>query len=192
VPLFGAALLGSLLQAFQTEDIPMRKAILFLAVFGLAGSLFLMPLSAVAQTKITGSLDCEKADPMHVIQIPEREGFSYVIAQYKCAWDASVDELKTKDYLNIVFSEVMGASVRTTSTGVARYSNGDRLYSHNTGTRDPKTLTSTGKWTYTLGTGKLRGIKGEGTYTCKRKSAEPDAGITCTSAGEYTLPAAKK
>ncbi len=170
----------------------MRKAMLLLAVFGLVVVLFLMPLGAVAQTKITGSLDCEKADPMNEIQIPGREGFSYVIAQYKCTWDASIEELKTKDYLNIVFSEVMGSSVRTTSTGVARYGNGDRLYSRNTGTRDPKRLTSTGKWTYTLGTGKLRGIKGEGTYTCKRKSAEPDAGITCSSEGEYTLPAAKK
>ena len=170
----------------------MRKTMLLPAIFGFVGWLLLIPPGAVAQTKITGSLDCEKADPMHVIQIPEREGFSYVIAQYKCSWDASIEEFKTKDYLNIVFSEAMGASVRTTATGVARLSNGDRLYSHNTGTRDPKTLTSTGKWTYTLGTGKLRGIKGEGTYTCKRKSAEPDAGITCTSEGVYTPPAGKK
>jgi hypothetical protein len=170
----------------------MRKAMLLLAVFGLFGLLPMIPQGAVAQTKIPGSLDCEKADPMHVIQIPERAGFSYVIAQYKCTWDASIEGLKSKDYVNTVFSEVMGTSVRTTSTSFARYSNGDRLYIHNTGTRDLKTLTSSGKWTYTLGTGKLRGIKGEGTYTCKRKSAEPDAGITCTSEGEYTLPAAKK
>jgi hypothetical protein len=148
--------------------------------------------SAIAQTKISGSLDCEKADPMHVIQIPDREGFSYVIGQYKCTWDTPIEGLKTNDYVNIVFSEVMGNSVRTTSTGIARYSNGDRLYSHNTGTRDLKTLTSSGKWTYTLGTGKLRGIKGDGTFTCKRKSTEPDAGYACKSEGEIALPPAKK
>jgi hypothetical protein len=162
-----------------------RYLLLFSCAFALASS-------AVAQTRIAGSLDCGRADPMHVIQIPDREGFSYVIAQYKCTWDVPMEGLKTSDYVNIVFSEVMGTSVRTTSTGIARYTNGDRLYSHNTGTRDIKALTSSGKWTYTLGTGKLSGIKGDGTYTCKRKSAEPDAGFICKSEGEYLLPGPKK
>jgi hypothetical protein len=53
-------------------------------------------------------------------------------------------------------------------------------------------LTASGKWIVTGGTGKLRGIKGGGTYTCKIKSAEPGAGYACNVEGEYTLPAAKK
>jgi hypothetical protein len=150
--------------------------------------------SAFAQTKISGSMDCEKADPMHAIQIPDREGFTYAIAQFKCTWTKgfAIEGLQSKDYINTVLSEVMGTSARITATGVTHFTNGDRLYGRTTGTRDQKTLTSSGKWTYILGTGKLRGIKGDGTYTCKRKSAEPDAGYTCESEGEYTLPAAKK
>ena len=149
--------------------------------------------SATAQTKISGTLDCEKADARHVIQIPEREGFAYVISQFKCAWtkDFSIEGLQSKDYVNTVFGEVLGSTIRITATGATHYVSGDRAYSRSVGTRDQKKLTSSGKWTYVLGTGKLRGIKGGGTYTCKMKGAEPDAGYICDSEGEYTLPAAK-
>jgi len=90
------------------------------------------------------------------------------------------------------FIEVTGASARTTAAGVTRYDNGDKLYTRSMGHTDLKALTSSGKWTVTGATGKLRGIKGGGTYTCKMKSAEPGAGYTCDVEGEYTLPAGKK
>ena len=37
---------------------------------------FVLASSAVAQTKISGSFDCDKSDLIHVIPIPDREGFS--------------------------------------------------------------------------------------------------------------------
>jgi hypothetical protein len=171
----------------------MRKTMLLLAVFGLVGLLFLIPLSAVAQTKASGTLDCDKADPMHVIQIPDREGFSYAISQNKCTWTKpmTIAGIDGKEFINTAFSETAGASIRTTATGATNYGT-DRVYSRSTGTLDQKTLTYSGKWTFISGTGKLRGIKGAGTYTCKAKGADPGAGYTCESEGEYTLPAAKK
>jgi hypothetical protein len=164
-----------------------RYLLLFSCVLALASS-------AVAQTKISRSIDCDKADPMHVIQIPDREGFSYMIGQYKCTLTKpmTIEGLEAKDYVSTNFGEVMGTSVRTTSTGVTHFINGDKLYGRSTGTIDQKALTSSGKWTYTSGTGKLRGIKGSGTYTCKSKGSESGAGYTCESEGEYTLPAARK
>lgn len=164
-----------------------KHLLLFSCVLALASS-------AVAQTKISGSLDCDKANPMHAIQIPDREGFSYAIGQSKCTWTKAmtIEGVEGKEFVNTGFNEVMGTSVRTISIQVAHYGSGDKAISRSTGTIDPKALISTGKWTFTSGTGKLRGIKGAGTYTCKMKSAEPDAGYTCDSKGEYTLPAAKK
>ena len=149
--------------------------------------------SSFAQTKTAGSIDCDKADPMHVIQIPDRPGFSYAISQSKCTWTKSMTlaGIEGKEFVNTGFSETTGSSTRTTGIGVTNYG-ADRVYSRSTGTLDPKTLTYSGKWTFIDGTGKLRGIKGSGTYTCKAKSAEPVAGYTCESEGEYTLPAAKK
>ena len=150
--------------------------------------------SALAQTKISGSLDCDKGDPKYMIPVPDREGFAFVMDQNKCTWPkhSPVEGLQPKEFINTRFNEVTGASTRTTAAGVSRYDNGDRLYTRSTGTAELKALTSSGKWTISGGTGKLSGIKGGGTYTCKMKSAEPGAGYTCEVEGEYTLPAAKK
>jgi len=149
--------------------------------------------SALAQTKISGSLDCDKGDPRYAIPVPDREGFAFVMDQNKCTWPKSspVEGLQPKELINTRFVEVTGASVRTTAAGVTRYDNGDKLFTRSTGPGDLKGLTSSGKFIVTGGTGKLLGIKGGGTYTCKMKSAEPGAGYTCDVVGEYTLAAAK-
>jgi hypothetical protein len=164
-----------------------RYLVLFSCALALASS-------AVAQTKTSGSLDCDRADPIYTIQIPERTGFSYVIAQYKCTWTKPfvIEGLQSKNNVEVDFSEVMGTSVRVTGTAVTYYSNADRVHSRGTAILDQKAMTSSSKWTYLFGTGKLRGIKGGGTSTCKAKGAEPSTGFICDLEGEYTLPAAKK
>jgi hypothetical protein len=150
--------------------------------------------SAVAQTKITWSIDCDKANPLHVIQIPDREGLTFEISQNKCTMTKpmTIEGLEAKELVNTSFAERMGASIRTTTINVTYFVNRDKLYGRSTGTVDQKALTGSGKLIFTSGTGKLRGIKGNGTYTCKGKGSESGAGYTCESEGEYTMPAAKK
>ena len=150
--------------------------------------------SALAQTKISGTLDCNKADLSYAIPIPDREGYAFAMNQNKCTWAKgfSIRGLQATEFINTPFNELEGASGRSTAVGLSRFTNGDAAYSRSTGTYDPKGLTVSGKWTFTHGTGTLLGLKGGGTYTCKMKSAEPGAGYTCEVAGEYTLPAAKK
>lgn len=162
--------------------------------FLLFASALALTLSAFAQTKTSGSLDCDKSDPRHAIPIPDREGYSYVIGQNKCTWTKpiAIEGLEAKAFVNTVFDEMTGASGRTTASGVITYGSGDKSYTHSSGTIDAKAMTYSGKWTHAGGTGKLRGIKGGGTSTCKMKSAEPGSGYTCDIEGEYTLPAAKK
>jgi hypothetical protein len=166
----------------------MKRLLLFVACAVALAS------SAVAQTKITGSIDCGKGDPSYTIPIPDREGFAFVMDQNKCTWPKSgpVEGLQPKELVNTRFIEVTGASSQTTAAGVTRYDNGDKLYTRSTGPGKLKELTSSGKWTIVGGTGKLAGIKGGGTYTCTLKSADPGAGYTCDVVGEYTVPAPKK
>jgi hypothetical protein len=114
---------------------------------------------------------------------------SSALAQSRGFW---IQGLQPTEFINTPFIDIEGASGQITAKGVNRYDNGDKTYSRSTGISDLKASTSSGKWTYTGGTGKLNGIKGGGTYTCKMKSAEVGAGYTCEVAGEYTLPAAKK
>lgn len=166
----------------------MKKQLLFVAcALALASS-------AVAQTKISGSLDCDKGDPRYAIPVPDREGFAFVMDQNKCTWPKStpVEGLQPKELINTRFIEVTGASARTTAAGVTRYDNGDKLFTRSSGSTDLKALTASGKWTVTGGTGKLLGTKGGGTYTCKMKSAEPGAAYTCDVEGEYAVAAVKK
>jgi hypothetical protein len=150
--------------------------------------------SAVAQTKVAGAIDCDKGDPSYAIPIPDREGFAFLIDQNKCTWPKGgpIEGLQPKELVNTRFIEVTGASSHTTASGVTRYDNGDQLYTRSTGPGKLKALVSSGKWTIVGGTGKLAGIKGGGTYTCKLKSADPRAGYTCDVVGEYTVPAPKK
>jgi hypothetical protein len=164
-----------------------RYLLLFSCVIAIASS-------AVAQTKASGSYVCGKADSTYVIQIPDQEGSSYQIQQGKCTWTKSftVAGLESTQNTGVSFTETASTSARWSSTGVTYYKNGDKAYHKGTGTYDPKTMISTGTWTYIGGTGKLQGIKGGGTGTCKIKSADLGGEMTCEIAGEYTLPAVKK
>jgi hypothetical protein len=149
---------------------------------------------AIAQTKISRSVDCDKASQLYVIQIPGQEGFAYEISQNNCKFTKplTMEGLEAKEFVNTSFNERMGASVHATSVGVTYFANGDKLYQRSTSTMDQKAETSSGNSTFISGTGKLRGIKGSVTFTCKGKGSESGAGYTCQGEGEYTLPAAKK
>jgi hypothetical protein len=70
-------------------------------------------------------------------------------------------------------------------------SNGDKMYVRfqgNDTTKDGKPATTEGTWSYTGGTGKLKGIKGKGTYKGKADAA---GNMVVEVKGDYQLPAAK-
>jgi hypothetical protein len=48
-------------------------------------------------------------------------------------------------------------------------------------------LTGDGTWSFTGGTGKLKGLKGKGTY---KDSGTPDGKLEAQLEGDYSLPAA--
>ncbi len=52
-------------------------------------------------------------------------------------------------------------------------------------TNAPKLVAGGGRWRFTHGTGKLGGIKGGGTYSCKPTAT----GAACDVEGSYTLRA---
>ena len=51
--------------------------------------------------------------------------------------------------------------------------------------KEQKLESGEGTWTFAGGTGKLKGIKGKGTYKCKPSGDNVD----CDVEGEYRLPA---
>lgn len=147
---------------------------------------------AIAQTRTSGTLDCGKPEQSYTVQVPDEKEFSYTIGYSKCTWTKSytVEGLQSTINIGVGFDEQMGTSGQTTNSGYTQYKNGDKAYWRYVATFDTKTMTSSGTWTYTRGTGKLMGIKGSGTCTCRLKPA--GAGSICEIKGDYTLPAAKR
>lgn len=151
--------------------------------------------SAVADTELSGSVDCDPRKPAWILPVPDDPaGHVFVLEQRKCRWTKpwTIAGSETTENLNITFIEVSDAGVRTTSVAVTTYANGDKTFVHSEGKGTPGPGGSTDKWTYTSGTGKLQSIRGQGTSRCRLKSDDPDGGLTCEIKGSYKLAVPKK
>ena len=160
-----------------------RMAVSMLIAMALAASL-------AAQTKISGTLQCAKADPQYAIPVGDRPDHAFTISKAKCTWSTPFEMagVAARDYEYTAFDDVSGSRARGRSVGIVTMANGDRCFVAVQGTGTVKEgvqQTAEGTWSYTGGTGKLKGIKGKGTYKGK---ATPDGVFTFEIEGEYQLP----
>lgn len=97
--------------------------------------------------------------------------------------------LQTKDGVSTATSDISATVVRDQGYHVATMTNGDTWsvsYSNTTHLKkDGSPEPGKGTWAFLGGTGKLKGIKGKGTYECKPAA---DESFSCDVEGEYTLP----
>jgi hypothetical protein len=147
---------------------------------------------ALAQTKISGTGTCGKADAQHVIEAGDRAGHVLVAMQVSCTWTTAMEMagLKSKTYRVAATSDSAGGTSQSRGYVVTTMDNGDKAYIRFQGTGTSKeggAHTGEGTWSYTGGTGKLKGLKGKGTY--KSSGATADATEDQVE-GEYTLPEA--
>ena len=161
----------------------LRTFLAFLIVSALANM-------AEAQTKISGTSQCAKPDPMHALEVGDRAGHSLTVSQSKCTWTKPMDiaGTQTKEDVVTASDDMRGNRSRSHGYVVGTVANGDKMFVRFEGSaslKDGKPETAEGKWSYTGGTGKLKGIKGQGTYKGK---ASADGGITYEVEGEYQLP----
>ncbi len=157
----------------------------------LLASLGLLALAtmAAAQAKISGTLQCGKPDPQHAIEVGDRPGHSFTISQSRCTWTKPMEMAgtQTKEDVYTGFSEVSGNSSRDREYGVITMANGDKAYVRPQGSttlKDGAPQSAEGKWSFAGGTGKLKGLKGQGTYKGKYAA---DSTSTWDIEGEYTL-----
>ena len=153
-----------------------------------------LALTATAQTKTTGTASCAKPDPAYSIEVGDRAGHALAISKSVCAWTKPMEiaGLKTKDGYDVAYGDASGAKARGSGYHVSNMSNGDKIYVRFQGNdtmKDGKPDTSEGTWSYSGGTGKLKGIKGKGTYKGK---ADASGNMVFEVEGDYELPAAKK
>lgn len=145
--------------------------------------------TASAQTKISGTAQCSKPNQALTAQVGDHPGHMLGLFQWSCDWTkpmqiAGVDE---KSYMATVASEDRGETGRNHGYVVDTMANGDKAFIRITGAetlKDGAPTTVQGEWRYTSGTGKLKGIKGGGTY---KATAGADGTYTNEVEGEYTI-----
>ena len=144
--------------------------------------------AATAQTKISGTLQCGKADPQQIIPVGDRPNHSLGVEQFKCTWSKpiEIEGTKSKDDVSTATLEINGNNARDRGVGVSTTDTGDKFFTPYQGTstvKDGAFQTGKGTWTFSGGTGKLKGLKGKGSYSC----APSSDGVTCEVEGEYQL-----
>lgn len=147
--------------------------------------------SALAQTKISGTGTCGKADASHVVEVGDRPGHVLVLTKDSCTWTTPMEMvgLKSKTYTGAITSDVTGEKSLDRGYAVMTMDNGDKAFVRFQGSGTSKTdgaHSGEGTWSYTGGTGKLKGLKGKGTF---KRSGTADATEEQVE-GEYSLPEA--
>ena len=157
------------------------------------GMALTIAVAANAQTKSSGTLSCGKPDPAYAIEVGDRSGHALAISKFACTWTTpmQIADLQTKDGYDVSYGDARGTTVRASGYHVSTMSNGDKIYVHFQGNdtmKDGKPDTTEGTWSYTGGTGKLKGIKGKGTY---KGQVDARGNMVAQIEGDYELPAAK-
>jgi hypothetical protein len=146
--------------------------------------------TASAQTKFSATVECgAKPAEQHVIAVGDRPDHSLGVEQLKCTWTKPIEigGDKSKDGVSTATEDISGNHVRTHGMHVATMESGEKYFVWYGGagtTKDGSLVEEKGRWGFTGGTGKLKGIKGTGTYSC----APSGDSVTCDIEGEYELP----
>lgn len=135
--------------------------------------------TATAQTKFSATLQCGQPDTQHEIPVGDLPDHSLAVLQLKCTYSKPMEIAGAKSVSTVITitNEVNGDTVRARGCQVTSMDSGDKVFISHEGTGGSDG--QDGTWTFTGGTGKLKGIKGKGTYSCS------SAG--CDIAGEYQL-----
>jgi len=159
-----------------------KPRVLFLAALPLA-------VSATAQTKVSGTIQC-KAGDVKPVEIGDKPGHAFAIFQGDCTWmkPMEIGGVQTKTGTDTVASELSGNGSTDRGYHVDTMANGDKFTVRFQGSgksKDGKQASGSGTWTFVDGTGKVKGIKGGGKY---KSTASPDGTTTTEVEGEYKLP----
>jgi len=163
-------------------------------IMSITGLAFLLASTAGAQTKVSGQQQCPKPEVVGTSEAGDRAGHTMTLQKLSCTWSTALEMegAKSKDGASVTFVEM--SSVRTTSNGtyVGNMDNGDKFFVnfHDSGAvKDGKPQDIKGTWMYTGGTGKLKGIRGKGTYTV---TPNEDGSAVVDVQGDYAVgPPAK-
>lgn len=152
---------------------------------------------ASAQTKISGAHTCAKPpEAIGTSDAGDKPGHTMSLTKNTCQWTKpmEMEGEKTTDGTSIAFYDMTATRATNMGTYVGNTDAGDKYYVsfRDTGAvKNGKPEASKGTWSFTGGTGKLKGIAGKGTYTV---TPGADGSAVVDVEGEYSIaaPAMKK
>ena len=138
--------------------------------------------------KASGTAQC-KSDAPAPVAVGDSEGHAFVTGKAECTWtNMEIAGVPYKTGVSVSTDEIHGDKSTSNGYHTATLENGDKATAHFQGTaalKDGKFVSASGTWTFTSGTGKVKGIKGKGTY---KGTPNPDGTMAYHVVGEYTLP----
>jgi hypothetical protein len=150
----------------------------------------LVAVSLSAATKTSGTATCTE-DPAFStpVALSDQPNHAFAISKAQCTWTGfTVAGQPYKDAVSTSLNEITGDSSTASGYHVATTTTGDTATAKFQGSaklKDGKPVSDGGTWSFTSGTGKLKGIKGKGTY---RGTPNADGTMTYKVEGSYSLP----
>jgi hypothetical protein len=145
--------------------------------------------TALAGTKISGTQNCKSEAPTPVA-IPDQPNHAFAIVKAQCTWPKPIEMAGTqvKEGAETIQTEMSGNNSSDHGYYLGTMSNGDTFTVKFGGaghSKDGKPAGGEGTWSFTGGTGKLKGLKGSGKY---KGTANADGTMTTQIDGEYSTP----
>jgi len=162
----------------------MRKVCLLTVVVFLAASLL------TAQIKMSGTALCAPPNPSYTIAVGDQPGHSFGLAQGKCTWTKpwEIEGMKSTEGVGTQYQDITGDTAKVHGIFVDSMGADKAFYTFQftSVTKKDGPHVMNHKWQLTGGTGKLKGIKGQG--TCNATPSGTDGSFSYECTGEYTLP----
>lgn len=160
----------------------MKKPLLSVCLFFLVASL------ALAQTKISGTAKCGKNTVEHMVPVGDHPNHSLGVTQGNCTWTKpwKIEGVASKEGTGTSRVDTDGDVAHNSGIYVDTMENGDKAIYHfqySATTKNGQTKITDHHWQLVEGTGKLKGVKGQG--TCKA-TANPDGTAEYECTGEFT------
>ncbi len=161
---------------------------------GCLAVVFLLVSSSIVHAQVKGSVDgksvCGSASVQQTILVNDDQQHSISIGQRPCTWKTpiEIDGMTSTEYVSYGVDDVQDGHSVDQGYAVGTVKNGDRYFLRYEGTATmngniPEHLE--GKWRFTGGTGRLRHLRGSGSYTA-RPTAE--GGMEFAIQGSYEVP----
>jgi hypothetical protein len=143
---------------------------------------------AAVADKVTGTCECGKSDPQHLLPAGDRPDHKLGVEASRCVWTKPLDigGDKTKEGVATHVIEIDGREIRFHGVHEVTLQSGGKIalpYQGSGVSKENNETQSKGTFSFAESTGKLKGIKGNGTFSCKSVRE----GVSCDVVAEYVL-----